>query len=71
MCGGQLATVENHENARSRANNQRPVPAEPLPPGWKHQLYGRQDARRYGARSGCALRCDGDGWKRKPRITVR
>jgi len=30
-------------------NNQPLVLAKPVPPGWKHRLYGGQDARRYGA----------------------
>jgi len=34
--------------ARPLAHNQPLVPAKPVPPGWKHRLYGRQDARRYG-----------------------
>jgi len=42
--------------AQSLANNRSLVPAKPLPPGWKHRLYGRQDARRYGAVPGCARR---------------
>jgi len=29
-------------------NEQPLVLAKPVPPGWKHRLYGRQDARRYG-----------------------
>jgi len=30
-------------------NNQPLVLAKPVPPGWKHRLYGGQDACRYGA----------------------
>ena len=46
--GGSLAAGENRKIARPLAHNQPLVLAKPVPPGWKHRLYGRQDARRYG-----------------------
>ena len=38
-----------HIAAQHLTNDQPLVPAERFPPGWKHRLYGRQDARRYGS----------------------
>jgi len=43
-----LPAGENRKIARPMVDNQPLVPAKPVPPGWKHRLYGRQDARRYG-----------------------
>ena len=39
----------SHEIVPPLANNQLLVLAKSLPPGWKHRLHGRQDARRYGS----------------------
>ena len=50
---------ENRKIARLLANNQSLVFAKPVPPGWKRRLYGRQDARRYGAVAGTLF--DGRG----------
>jgi len=43
-----VAAGEKRKIARPMVNNQPLVLAKPVPPGWKHRLYGRQDARRYG-----------------------
>jgi len=56
--GGSLPRGENRETARPMLNNQPLVLAKPVPPGWKHRLYGRQDARRHG---GGAAGCAGPG----------
>jgi len=51
-----VAAGEKRKIARPMVNNQPLVLAKPVPPGWKHRLYGRQDARRYGGGGRCA-RC--------------